>query len=135
MSTEHIVNRVESQFNIEAEKAKLSPEETAEIPEKVGEPDLAVDLLQYGTPNSNSKKGFDTDKLLEQNPETLNSAWKDLTSTGSSDIYKHSQGLEPTDTLNQLRALVGGDDLKVFRSQVIKALKHIGVDTKRFFGE
>jgi len=44
-------------------------------------------------------------------------------------------GTEVTDILSQLRASVGGEDFKVFRSQVIRAFKHIGLDSVKFFGE
>lgn len=40
-----------------------------------------------------------------------------------------------TDLLSQFRALVGSSDQKVFRDQVIRAFKHLGLDTKKFFGE
>jgi hypothetical protein len=44
-------------------------------------------------------------------------------------------GTEVTDILSQLRASVGGEDFKVFRSQVIRAFKHLALDTVKFFGE
>ena len=46
------------------------------------------------------------------------------------------QGLQPNEELlASFRALVGGEDIKVFRSQVIRAFKHLGLDTRKFFGE
>jgi hypothetical protein len=46
------------------------------------------------------------------------------------------KGLEPNEELlASFRALVGGEDFKVFRSQVIRAFKHLGLDTVKFFGE
>lgn len=46
------------------------------------------------------------------------------------------QGLEvDQDILTKFRTLVGSEDHKVFRGQVIRAFKHLGLDTRQFFGE
>lgn len=39
------------------------------------------------------------------------------------------------DVLSKFRTLVGTEDHKVFRGQVIRAFKHLGLDTRQFFGE
>jgi hypothetical protein len=141
MSTEMYVNRVSHNF-VQDELNKLEPVAPPRV--DIDKPELAVDVLQYGTPNppETRKKGFDpgdpqteqSDKLLEQDPEALKQSWSNLTKTSGVRIGIGSD-VPMEDALGQLRAIVGGDDLKVFRSQVIRALKHLGVDTKKFFGE
>lgn len=149
MSTSHNVNRVNSGFDIEAEKAKLAgstpvwdtPQGQAIIDKAVSEAAVDLGTLAANTVNEaqSELKVEESDKLLEQDPITLKLAWNQLTNSFPVDIVDQSSD-EITnsvdhDALSQLRALVGGDDLKVFRGQVIKALKHIGLDTKKFFGE
>jgi hypothetical protein len=137
MSTEHNVNRVQSNFNIEAEKAKLDNEAPTmdQLP--------VYDVL---TGETKSPVVEPEDKLLEQDPEAFKKAWTEMNVSSvrideilDSPIIQEQlaqQGLQPNEeVLAQFRQLVGGDDLKVFRAQVIRALKHLGVDTKKFFGE
>lgn len=39
------------------------------------------------------------------------------------------------EVLAKFRTMVGTEDHKVFRGQVIRAFKHLGLDTRQFFGE
>lgn len=122
------------------------------------EPELAVDLLQYGTLNPDRKKGFNVSSengnSLNQDPEVIDRAWDALAPEEKSVIahaaplidqvldnpvmqqHIEAQGLQKNEELlASFRSLVGSSDTKVFRSQVIRAFKHLGLDTVKFFGE
>lgn len=124
MSTESQVNRVHNTF-VRDELKKIDSPIDAVVHK------AAVDL------NYDANGAPVEDPALGQQPEALDTAWDNLNEPVVKDetgiTGMRSGGVE--DMLSSLRALVGGEDQKVFRQQVIRAFKHIGVDTVKFFGE
>lgn len=123
MSTEYIVNRIDQGpfVQAEAEKLKLGGIRTDEQPD----PAFALQKdVESPTPEDMAVMAESApliDELLD-NPIIQKEAEK--------------QGYQPNEELlSQFRALVGAEDHKAFRSQVIRAFKHLGLDTRHFFGE
>ena len=109
MSTETNVNRVSTGFNVEAEIAKLDP---PAVPEAETTP-----------------------ALLKQDPATMANAFEalDIEQEDPEDTLGNTiSGITPADTFNSL--IVSRVEFEKFRTQVIMAFKHSGLDTRKYFG-
>lgn len=117
MSTESIVNRVSQNF-VQDELAKLGPSEKQ--------------LNVWDTPEGEKVLG----QIVEQAAVDLGyAAATALVTTPDTEDPSDSIG-NTTDATSALASLiVSKTEFDKFRAQVIMALKHNGIDTRRFFPE
>jgi hypothetical protein len=147
MINETIVNRTPETFGQKAERQRLEAEAKARIDsDAMGEAvpteaeiaqaeneGLRVQYAGNAIPVSELPEGAVPDNIEEIDstfhvlpiPPVPSEAWQ---------FIKEAQGGNPDTVIVGKASLTRDPDLKIFKDQVVAAFKHMGVDTKKFFG-
>jgi hypothetical protein len=141
MSETKIINRIQESFGQKIERERLEAETQAAESEglAVAREEQIETLIAQVASNASAattaKTVWDTPEGQKIIDEVLETAAQELGAAIPDDIGNRTEQASLMDVLKDYRTHGPRDpDLRDFRSQVIAAFKHLGLDTRKFFG-
>ena len=134
MSTETVVNRTPETFGQKLERERLE-DETRKVEREEQIETLIAQVASNTSAASTAKTVWDTPEGQAAIDRAVETAAEELTAPEtpfSPEAELLSEGLKASAA--GLIGLTRDPDLRVFKGQVVAAFKHLGLDTRKFFG-